>query len=134
MSAEEGRRRLERMKRFQLLERLSGLAMLIAIPVFALSYWQLRAIDDAVKGRGVGAVPWAAWTAVGLFVVGFGCMRLAKHRVDVDHKALVVEDRARKLESLDAESEARQDGVSGDASGGSAGDLADDAEGEVQGS
>jgi hypothetical protein len=107
MSAEEGRKVLTRLKRFQLVERLSGLAMLVAIPLFAVSYFQLRAIDEAAKGGGVGAIPWAAWVAVGIFIAGFGSMRLAKTMIGRDHDALTTEDRARKMESMDAEYEAR---------------------------
>lgn len=107
ISADEGRKLLVRLKRFQLLERLSGLAMLVAIPVFALSYFQLRAIDEAAKGGGVRAIPWAAWVAVGVFIAGFGLMRGAKYMIGVDHKALTAEDRARKMESSDAEYDAR---------------------------
>ena len=107
ISAEEGRTRLTRLKRFQLVERLSGFAMLVSIPVFALSYFQLRAIDEAAKGGGVRAIPWAAWVAVGVFIAGFGLMRLAKYMIGLDHKVLTAEDRARKMDSLDAEYEAR---------------------------
>ncbi len=111
MSAVEGRSRLERLKRFQLLERLSGLAMLIAIPVFALSYFQIRAIDAAARGGGVRAIPWLAWIAVGVFVASFATMRLAKRMIGVDHAALIVEDRARAVESPGAEHEAGRGGV-----------------------
>jgi hypothetical protein len=107
ISAEEGRSLLARVKRFQLIERLSGLAMLVSIPVFALSYFQLRAIDQAAKGGGVRAIPWLAWVAVAVFVAGFGLMRLAKTMIGRDHRVLTAEDHARKMESLDAEFEAR---------------------------
>ena len=102
---------LVRLKRFQLLERLSGLAMLVSIPVFALSYFQIRAIDAAAKGGGIRAIPWAAWVAVGVFIAGFGLMRVAKHMIGFDHDALTAEDRARKMESADAESEASHVGA-----------------------
>jgi hypothetical protein len=105
ISAEEGRALLTRVKRFQLLERLSGLAMLLSIPVFALSYFQLRAIDEAAKGGGVRAIPWLAWVAVAVFIAGFGLMRLAKTMIGRDHRVLTAEDHERKMESLDAEFE-----------------------------
>lgn len=111
ISAEEGRSRLKRLKRFQLMERLSGLAMLVAIPVFALSYFQVRAIDAAAHGGGVGAIPWMAWTAVAVFVVSFATMRVAKQMIGIDHAALTAEDRARTMDSLDAEHEASQSGT-----------------------
>lgn len=118
ITTDEGRRRLARLKRFQLIERLSGLAMLIAIPLFALSYWQVRALDNAKSGAGVGAIPWAAWLAVGIFIAAFGLMRLAKYMIGLDHAVLTAEDRARTMESLDAEHEARH-AADGDAGGGS---------------
>jgi hypothetical protein len=110
ISSEEGRSRLVRLRRFQLVERLSGLAMLVSIPIFALSYFQLRAIDAAAKGGGIRAIPWAAWAAVGIFVAAFVFMRVAKYMIGLDHRVLTAEDRARKMDSLDAEYEARNNG------------------------
>ncbi len=105
LTVEMGRAMQARARRYMLLERAGVIAAGVAIPLFFISYLELRRIDVAVLAGAERTIPYLAYSSIALFVGGFVLIKVARHAIATISRALAAEQQRRSLESLEGVSE-----------------------------
>ncbi len=96
-----------RARGYQRIEKV-GLAIAgLAIPLFAISYLELRGIDDAVMSGGERTAPYLAYLAILMFIAGFATFKVTRHLVADISRALEAEQARRIMKDEGAQAESR---------------------------
>jgi hypothetical protein len=90
----------KRARRLGFLERASLVVAAIAIPLFAISYLELRRIDTAVAAGGNASIPYFAYAAIALFVAGIVAARVARAVAGGISRALEAEQQRRNVAAV----------------------------------
>jgi hypothetical protein len=99
LTVEQGRALVARARTFKVFERVGIVVSGIAIPLFALSYLELRDIDVTVLAGGEKRVPYFAYAAILLFIGGTALLFLMRHLIANISRALAAEQKRRWIEA-----------------------------------
>lgn len=98
LTVEQGRALQARAQRYKVVERVAIAVSGLAIPLFGVSYFELRRLDDAVAAGGSMGVPYVAYTAILMFVVGTIALFVMRHLIADISRVLAAEQRRRWIE------------------------------------
>jgi hypothetical protein len=87
-----------RARGYKRIERIAIVVSGVAIPMFAVSYLELRRLDDAVLAGGTMGVPYFAYSAIALFLGGTAVLFLMRHLIANISRALAAEQKRRWME------------------------------------
>jgi hypothetical protein len=98
LTVEQGRAMVARARRYKVIEKVSIVVSGIAIPLFAVSYLELRDIDLTVLAGGEKRIPYFAYGAILMFVSGTALLFLMRHLIANISRSLAAEQKRRWAE------------------------------------
>lgn len=98
LTVEQGRAMVVRARVYKVFEMAGIVLSGLAIPLFAVSYPELRDIDVTVLAGGEKRIPYFAYGAVFMFVAGTVLLFLMRHLIADISRALAAEQKRRGID------------------------------------